>query len=169
MPLTRFVTIHWERQGVPHGKGGQATSALLDKMRRAMAKRGLPFAYVWSRENSGHGGNGDHVHILVHIRPYEGWTQAARRWMVAISGQPYRKGAILTKTVGRSLKASQTTPEAFLANLMDVAAYVTKGASQATLDALGSPFKGKSGRVIGQRYRISRNLERLVPDCPVSR
>jgi hypothetical protein len=169
LPFTRFVTIHWEKQGVPHGQGGDATSAFLDKLRRAMTKRGLPYAAIWVREDSGWNGKGDHAHILLHVTRYRGYTRDTLRWIKTISGKPYRSGTILTHSIGRSLKASQTSPEAFLADLRGVARYVTKGAPQATAEALGLPAWGKGGRVIGQRIGMSKNLERLVSGRAVSK
>jgi hypothetical protein len=169
LTLTRFVTIHWEKQGVPHGEGGQATSALLDRICRAMAKRKRPYAAIWTRENSGWQGNGDHVHILLHVSTYPRFAQATRRWIKTISGQRYRKGTIQTRTIGRSLKASQTAPEAFLADLQGVTAYVAKGALQATAEALGLTEWGKGGRVIGQRMGMSKNLSRMISAKPVAK
>lgn len=162
LPLQRFTTIHWERAGLGHGRGGEATSALVERLGRSIRKRGGAFAAVWTRENEGFGGKGDHAHLLLHYRTYPGLPQAMQRWIADIAGQPYRGGALKTRTIGGALDAHRTTLEHYNANLAELTAYVLKGVSPGTADALGLVRCEKGGTVTGKRSGMTRNLSRLV-------
>lgn len=170
LPLNRFITIHWERQGVPIGQRAKATARYLKLARDALRASGQPFAYLAVRENdSGDGSKGDHVHILAHLPRGRSLGHLQRRWIARISGKPYRQGVILTRRVAGFANAAWTAPESFEANLAAVARYVLKGGSEGAGEALGLWRSGEGGRVTGQRLWISRNLlSRVVPDLPIS-
>ncbi len=88
MPFSRHVTIHWAKLGVPDAAAAAATGAFLTAARDWLRKQGLPFAYAYSRENSGE--NGAHTHILAHLPPGTFWAfQRSKRWLERISGKPY--------------------------------------------------------------------------------
>ena len=166
LPLLRFTSVNWERAGLEPGRGGEATSALLERMGRSVRKRGGPFAAVWTRENEGAGGKGDHAHILLHYRTYPGLPQAMQRWIAEIAGRPYRKGVLYTRTIAGRLEVHRTALEHYQANLAELTGYLLKGVSTGTAEALGLPRCESGGKVIGKRSGMTRNLSRLVRQSP---
>lgn len=168
LPLNRFITIHWQRAGVPAREAARATARILKYVRDWLARQGLPFAYVWVRENDdGDGSKGDHVHILAHVPDGRSLGRLQRRWLCRITGQSYRQGVIRTRRVGGTADAARTAPEHYRANLGTVGAYVLKGGSEAATGAHGLWRWGDGGHVVGQRSGISRNLSRPVPNIEV--
>lgn len=163
LPLNRFITIHWERAGVHEAKSAWATAQFLKYVRDWVAKKGLPFAYVWIRENDyGDGSKGDHVHILAHIPKGQSIGRLQLRWIKRITGRTYRKGVIKTARVGGTANASIASPEHYNVNLLYVAEYVLKGGSKAISEALALGRWGDGGRIVGKRCGISRNLSRQL-------
>lgn len=159
LPLNRFITIHWERAGCVAGKEATATGSFLKSARDVLRKRGLPFAYIWVRENDlGDGTKGNHVHILAHIPEGLSIGHLQRRWLREITGVPYRRGVIKTRCVGGAISAARALPEHFEANLAAVGRYVLKGATRGASEALDLGDWGNGGRIIGQRTGMSRNL-----------
>lgn len=163
LPLNRFITIHWERAGIPETKAAWATAQFLKYARDWLATKGLPFAYVWIRENDdGDRSKGDHVHILAHIPNGQSAGRLQRRWIKRITGRSYRPGVIKTGRVGGTIDAFRASPEHYHANLGQVAAYVLKGGSRAVSEALGLGRWGDGGRVVGKRCGMSKSLLRIV-------
>lgn len=153
LPLTRHITIHWERAGVPDDRAAAATGALLKLASQFLQKRGHRFAYLWVRENDdGDGSKGSHVHILAHIplAAASAFTGMQRRWLRRVTGRIYRAGVIRTTRIGRTLRAATATPEAYGGNLASVVAYLVKGASDGVA--------GGAGRVVGKRSGRSQNV-----------
>lgn len=167
VPLNRFITIHWDRAGVPAGKSAWATAQFLKFARDWLTKKGLPFAYVWIRENGhGDGNKGDHVHILAHIPYGQTFARLQLRWIKRITRKAYRRGVIKTGRVGGTANAASASPEHYRANLLYVGEYVLKGASKAVSEVMGLGRWGGGGRVVGQRYGMSRNLFRIKSAYP---
>jgi hypothetical protein len=170
LPLNRFVTIHWERARCRPKQAAQATQAFLRYARHWLYAQGLPFAYMWVRENDfGDGAKGDHVHILLHLPNGKTLGRLQRRWLKSITGKPYEKGAILTRVIAGHSQAATAAPAHYWVNVCALAEYALKGGTKRDLDAsgLGSRW-GEGGRVVGQRVGISRNLSRTVPRHPIA-
>jgi hypothetical protein len=162
-PFNRFITIHWERAGLTGHIAARATSRFLKLARDNMAGKGLPFAYVWIRENDkGDGNKGDHVHILAHIPKGQSLGRWQRRWIGSISGKAYRKDVILTRMIARHSEAVHTMPKLYQLNLAILRDYVLKGASFDAAKALALPSWQLGGRVTGQRMGMSKNLSRKI-------
>lgn len=161
LPLNRHWTIHWGRLGLHDSEACAATGALLTLVRDWLRKQGLPFAYVWVRENDvSDPDKGSHVHILLHLSErvvWSGWC--TRRWIERASGREYRAGASCTKVIGRSRKAAYAATEAFLVNLRVVAGYIAKGALNDAVEALALTLSQPVGRIIGKRWGRSQNLK----------
>jgi len=169
VPLNRFITIHWEKAGLVGKDAAGATAQYLKYVRDWLYKQGLPFAYVWIRENDyGDGSKGDHVHILAHVPAHCSVGHLQRRWLRAITGNAYIKGTIFTRTIGGHLEASTVSPEHYHINLIAVARYALKGGSKGISEALGLGRWDDGGRVIGTRTGMSKNLSRAVRDGIVS-
>lgn len=169
LPLNRFITIHWERAGISETKAAWATGQFLKYARDWLAKLGLPFAYVWVRENDhGDGSKGDHVHILAHIPDGQSIGRLQRRWIRHITGKPYRAKVIMTGRVGGCANASIVSPQHYRANLLYVAEYVLKGGQKAVSEALGLGRWGDGGRVVGKRTGVSKSLPHVVRGCAVA-
>jgi hypothetical protein len=158
LPFNRHVTIHWERAGVADAKAAGAIGAYLTLARDWLRKRGWGFAYSWVRENGDD--KGSHVHILMHIDPAiaQPFTAMQRRWLRRVTGKPYRKGVIRTSRIGGSVRAFETAPEAYQANLAVVVGYVLKGASQGAAMALGLDRLESGGSIIGKQAGWSVNV-----------
>ena len=112
MPFNRFITIHWERGDVAEIDAAKATTAFLKYARDYLAGKGFPFAYVWVRENDeGDGSKGHHVHILAYLPKGQSLGHLQRRWIKCITGKPYRKRIILTRSIARHSQAAQKNPK----------------------------------------------------------
>lgn len=149
-PFNRFITVHWQTAGLTEAEAMPATTALLKYWREWL---GGHTAYIWTRENGG--GKGSHLHILAHLP--EGREINGRRsihWIERITGQPYRRGVILTKKIAG---AGQPDGAIYAENLGTVLAYVLKGAEPDAAAAIGIEHK-HGGRIIGKRCGISQNI-----------
>lgn len=159
LPLSRMITIHWQRAGITGAAAVRATGQYIKYFRDWLKSRGFVLAYVWARENDcGDGSKGDHVHILIHIPKGQNFGRLQRRWVSAITGQPYFKKVVETRTVGKSLTGATAVCADYLVNLIEVRDYVLKGVHLDTAKALGLSLHSGGGRVTGQRTGISRNL-----------
>jgi hypothetical protein len=162
LPLNRMINVHWERAGISTRGAIAATGQLLKYARDWLTRRGLPFAYVWIRENDdGDGSKGDHVHILAHI-PRGMTLRLGRSWINRITSGRYRQGVLLTCRIGGIANAAGATPEHYAVNLAVVAGYVLKGGCEADMRAQGLWRWNGGGRVTGQRCGLSKNLSRAV-------
>jgi hypothetical protein len=76
------------------------------------------------------------------------------RWIEGITGQPYRRGAILSEKIGGA-----GLPDIALCaeNLGVTLAYVLKGSEPEAAAAIGIEHE-YGGRIIGKRCGMSRNL-----------
>lgn len=160
LAFNRFVTIHWELAGIGDARAAWATGRFIKLASDWLATRGGRFAWAWVRENGD--GKGSHVHILLHVPPAlaRGFAAMQRRWLKRITSKPYRPGTIKSERVGGSLRAAETVPEHYAANLDAALAYVLKGASPDAARALGLERLEAGGRVIGKRSAVSQNAGR---------
>ena len=149
--VNRFITVHWERAGIVDDKAMAATTAFLKSLREWAGVA----TYIWMRENGD--GKGSHLHILAHVPAGKRWHAApARRWLERITGNPYRRGIILTRHIRG---AGNPDSVLYRANLGAVLEYVLKGASPETASALGIAHEA-GGRIVGKRCGTSRNIGR---------
>jgi hypothetical protein len=163
LPFNRFITIHWERAGLTGHDAARATSRFLKLASDNLASKGLPFAYVWVRENDdGDGSKGDHVHILAHLPKGRSLGRWQRRWIKGIIGKAYPTGAILTRVIARHSEAPNTIPALYRLNLAILSDYVLKGASFDAAKAFAVPTWRLGGKVTGQRMGMSRKLSRAI-------
>ena len=152
--FNRFITVHWESAGVVDCDAMAATTAFLKVFREWAGGA----TYVWTRENGD--SKGSHLHILAHIPAGKQWHAApARRWLERLTGNPYRRGVILTRQI-----RGARNPDSLLysENLSAVLAYVLKGASPDTASAIGIAHEA-GGRIIGKRCGTSRNIAERKP------
>ncbi len=149
-PFNRFITVHWEAAGLTDAEAMRATTAFLKYWREWL---GGHTAYIWTRENGG--GKGSHLHILAHlseVREING--RRSIHWIERITGQPYRRGVILTKKIAG---AGQPDGALYAENLGTVLAYILKGTEPEAAAAIGIDHE-HGGRIIGKRCGMSRNL-----------
>ena len=171
MPLTRHITVHWERAGVPDERAAAATGALLKLASQFLQKRGQAFAYIWVRENDdGDGSKGSHVHILAHVPlvAAAAFTAMQRRWLRRVTGRSYQAGVIRTTRIGGTLRTATTSPEVYGVNLAKIVAYVVKGASMDAAAGFGLGRRGEGGSVLGKRVSRSQNLGYRDSRCPIA-
>lgn len=163
LPFNRFITIHWERAGLTGQDSALATSRFLKLARDNLVSKGFPFASIWVRENDeGDRSKGDHVHILAHVPKGHSLGRWQRRWIRIITGKPYRKNVILTRTIARHSEAAENAPEHYQLNLTILAEYILKGACREAAMAFNLPSWRLGGKVEGQRVGMSKNLSRAI-------
>lgn len=169
LAFNRFITIHWELAGIAEIDAPRATAAFLKYARDYLASKGLPFAYVWVRENDdGDGSKGHHVHILAHLPRGQSLGPLQRRWIKKITGQKYRSKTILTCTIARHAEAAYNQPSLYQLNLAVLRDYVLKGASFDAAATFSLPSWRRGGKVMGKRFGMSKNLSRQIRFCAVS-
>lgn len=129
--LTAHVTIHFRlAEGFTPETWATFQTKLLDKASRWLKRRGLPVAFVWTREDGPR--KGPHLHLLVHL-PHAHWAAFHRfliyagRFQVSDAG-----GKAIVITGGSWGMMAQTMRSGALR-------YILKSleASTSTLDALG--------------------------------
>lgn len=163
MPFNRFITIHLERAGIAEVDAAHAIARFLKYARDYLESKGLPFAYIWVRENDdGDGSKGHHVHILAHLPKGQSLGYLQRRWIKNITGENYRKKVILTRLIAGHAEAPQNNPKLYLFNLAVVRDYCLKGASYDAAKSFSLPSWQLGGQVLGQRVGMSKNLSRAV-------
>lgn len=163
LPLNRFITVHWERAGLTGQDAAHATNRFLKLARDNLTSKGFPFASIWVRENDeGDRSKGDHAHILAHVPKGQSLGRWQRGWIKNITGKPYRKSVILTRTIARHSEAAEHAPNHYQLNLSILAEYILKGASHDAALALKLPSWRLGGKVEGQRMGMSKNLSRAT-------
>jgi hypothetical protein len=148
-PLNLFVTLHYDKLGIADERAYEATKSLIKSGRDFMRNNGgLPFRYVWVRENDyGDGSKGCHIHILLHL-PNElssKWNKAMRGYKTKLQEQfgcmgKRTKGALKSRAIASHLNSYLISPELYQRNLEKAVGYITKGEEA-----------GKGGIVIGKR------------------
>jgi len=148
LPFNRHITVRLEKAGVEDRDGVQAIGKFLTRIRDWLRRKGLRTSYAWAREWAY--STGSHVHILLHLPPEVTLRGSrTRRWIEAISGQPYEAGTICTRRIAQS---------AYDQNLAALVGYLCKGASADVADSLGLTRRKYGGAVIGKRAGWSQNI-----------
>jgi hypothetical protein len=158
VPLNVFKTIHWQKAGVSDPLA--ATGRFLKLAGDWVRSRGGESAHVWAREAGDE--KGEHVHILLYVPPdlAKGLARRQRGWLQAC-GADWRRGVILTRSIGRSLRhatAGEVSGGDYQAHLKAVVGYVLKGGEPGALEALGLERMETTGAVVGKRAGVSQNL-----------
>jgi hypothetical protein len=158
LPFTRMLTIHWQAAGAPLAGMAKATGRFLDLLTRWLKRRGHRTAWLWVHENGD--GKGWHAHILAHVpaKSVRDLTGNLRRWLRTITGQPYRKGAILSRPIGGRLGLETGNPDLHAVNLAAALGYVLKGAEPEAASQFALERLEPGGRVIGRRCSTSQNI-----------
>lgn len=158
LPLNRMVSIHWQAAGLPLASMVKATGRFVDLLSKCIARHGSRIAWLWVHENGY--GKGGHCHILAHVpaRLVPAVTAAQRRWLKAITGQPYRARTILSKPIGGTLGLEAGNPDLHAANLGAALSYVIKGADADAAAQFNLTRLESGGRTIGKRCSTSQNI-----------
>lgn len=158
LPLNRFITIHWQAQGVPLELMPWATTQYFDRLSKFLRRNGCKAAYVYVHENGPQ--KGHHTHILAHVPSglIRRLTRLQRRWLEAISSQSYVTRAIKSKPVGYRQNLAVTSPKLYALHLDIVEGYVLKGATEnAAIECLITRLEA-GGLVAGKRCGTSQSL-----------
>jgi len=159
LPFNRFVTVHWQAAGLDDPAAARATGRLLKLAADWARAKQTRIAWAWSRENDkGDGSKGSHVHILLHCPADLPIGKQWRRWIRNVTGLRYRRGAIRSLPIGRSLNCYANSPDLYRENLIQVVAYCVKGVTPEVAAKMGLPKQEDGGRVIGKRSGHSQNL-----------
>lgn len=155
LPFNRHWTVHYESAGIDEANAMAFIRRLLKLSGDYARRNGAQLAAVWCRENGRR--KGGHVHILLHMPadlPLKGYT---RRW-VRLAGGQCRKGVSHVRSIGGNLKAAKSGSEHYRQNVANVRAYLMKGATSATGNALGLERFGIGGPIVGKRCGWTQNI-----------
>jgi hypothetical protein len=152
-PFNRWMTILWERGGVPPEQASAATTEFLsrygDFLRRYDEKA------RWTYVHEGGRRNGIHAHILLHVpeRMDLLFRNRPRAWTAAIASGGYAKGMVMTK---RAPALPESDTGRYAAWLEARVHYMLKSADpelEAQLDLLGRGPRpwGVQSYVLGKR------------------
>jgi hypothetical protein len=158
LPFNRFITIHWEAAGVPPNGIVKATGRYVDLLRKYLNRHGYKTALIWVQEG-GHG-KGGHVHILAHVPAcmVKHITGLNRDWLRRISGRPYVKRVIKSRSIGGKLNIENSNPATHRSNLQGTLEYVLKGANAKAVKQFGLTRQEAGGVCIGKRCGMSQNI-----------
>ena len=81
-----------------------------------------------------------------------------RRWLRIVTGKAYRRNAMRTSRIARSVTAATASPALYAVNLTVVMHYVLKAAEPGAVRAVGLTHAPEYGRVIGKRAGWSENI-----------
>lgn len=155
VPFNRHLTVHWTMGGLADRDASAATGRLIKLIGDWVRKRGGRFAHAWVREMGRH--KGSHVHILLHIPGDIRLGHMTSRWVRSIVVKA-KKGTVKTRVIGSTANAAFSASAWYEDNLAAVVAYLLKGVSVETGDALGLDVSAVGGRITGKRISISQNL-----------
>ncbi len=158
LPFTRFITIHWEKAGIPLEGIVKATGRYIDLLTKAQARHGHETALAWVQEG-GHG-KGGHVHIMAHVRAcmVKHISGLNRKWLRLITGQPYVASVIDSRSIGGRLNIENSNPATHQSNLQGTLDYVLKGANAKAVKQFGLTLIEDGGVCIGKRCGMSQNI-----------
>lgn len=141
LPFNRFMTVNWHVLGVADAEAARATGRLIKLASDWCATKGVRMAWAWVRENDdGDGSRGSHVHIVLHCPAGIALGNRCRAWLKRVTGRPYRKGGVASRSIGPTLKTYAANFALYRANLAAVLDYMTKGT-----------MPGVGGRIVGKR------------------
>ena len=158
LPLNRMVTIHWQAAGIPLAGMAKATGRFTDMLAKFLARHKSGSALLWTHESGD--GKGGHCHLLAHVPAalVPEITGSLRGWLRLISGQPYRRGVILSRPIGGRLGMETGNPDLHAVNLEAALSYVLKGANAEAAAQFDLALLEPGGRVIGKRCGTSQNI-----------
>ncbi|MEO1969125.1 MAG: hypothetical protein ABGW87_10485 [Sphingomonadaceae bacterium] len=162
LPLTRFITIHWEAAGVPLDGMARATGRFTDLLRKMLARHGCETAWIWVHENGP--GKGGHCHLLAHVPAdhVKPLGALAKGWLRRITGKPYRKRVIHSKPIGGRLRLEASNRDLHAVNVAAVLAYILKGANPEAASQFGLERLEPGGRIVGKRCGASQNIDKIA-------
>ncbi len=158
LPLTRFITVHWQSAGLSLAGMAKATGRLIDLLSKALKRHGYGSAWVWTHEN-GHG-IGWHCHILAYVPAalVPRLTVLLRRWVPLITGKPYVTRSLHSTPIGGRLGLERSNPDLHRINLDTVGAYLLKQASPEAALQFALERLQTGGLIIGKRCGASQNI-----------
>jgi hypothetical protein len=168
LPLNRFLTVHWERAGVPERDAAAATTSFLKAAGDWLRWRGLGFVWIYSRETGP--GKGSHVHLAMHVPPAvrASFVRQQRLWVKLAAGR-YVPGVQHSRPIGGTLAIANGGGPIWAQEVAYALGYILKGVTATDARALalqrrprrgGDPPNdwGESGRIIGKRAGFSQNI-----------
>ena len=158
LPFTRMITIHWEAAGIQLLNMSWATYRYTNLLAKTLARHGSQTSWVWVHE--GGPDKGGHCHLLVHVPAalVSVVMRLQKKWLRAITGQPYRKRAIHSKPIGGRLGIELSNPNLHAVNVDNALSYLLKGANDSAAKEFGLSRLEPGGRIIGKRCGTSQNL-----------
>lgn len=155
-PFNRWITILWERGGVPPDGAAAATTQFLARFGEFLRRYG--FKARWAYVHEGGRRNGIHAHILLHVpdRLDLLFRSRPRAWAATIVQAGYSKGLIKAK---RAPALPETDPNRYAAWLEARVHYMLKSADadlEASLGLVGCGPKpwGQPSYVAGKRAAV---------------
>lgn len=160
--LNRFITINWSMMDIPPQKGASVTARFFKMARDWADKQKQKIYWTYVREAKANG-QSHHLHILFHAPEaisHKMLRTMMRAWIKRITGQKYKKGAILTRSIGKRLDSYLYNYESYSENLrVLVYNYLFKGAEKEAVKPLELPLWTRGGLVYGKRCGRSKTLK----------
>ena len=160
MPFNRFITISWFKADIDDEQAPGLIAHFLKMSGGWVRSQQGQFAWLYVRECDPRSAIGSHVHILVHVPPHlaTSFGRRLRGWIAGATGKRYVKGTIKSRAVGRSSRTFENNHDAYMVNLVQVIAYVLKGAAPEARRVLKLPGPYRPGPVVGKRIGTSQNI-----------
>lgn len=164
MPFNRYITIAWERAGVPADQAVDATGKFRRLAMSWMGTRNATMPWAWVQEC----GNtfGQHAHILLHVPPHLDplFRSMPLRWTKAILPGRYVARTLQTQ---RLKNATAFQGKAYQTELLGKVHYMLKAAPielEAVVDMAGYRRKrwGQFCPVIGKRVGVWQDWKKAA-------
>lgn len=151
-PFNRFVTVHWGALQIDDAHAARMTGRLIKLASDWCATKGVKMTWAWVRENDeGDGSKGSHVHIALHSPVEVPIGSLWRRWLRHLTNGKYRRGGVLSRSIGPTLSTYVNNAGLYKENLLSVLCYMSKDVTLADAANLGIKEVETTGKVIGKR------------------
>ena len=157
-PYNRFVTVLWERGGVPARDVALANGRFIKLASDWMRQRGYRLTWAWVQEWGNT--NGAHSHLLMHVPPdFDPLFRAMPlRWVKHILPGPYVAGSVQSQKI-RGGFDSGFSGDGLAAAIMGKLHYVMKAAPadlEHEFGLCGAGYKpwGQASPVFGKRVAV---------------
>lgn len=149
-PMTRWITLAWEKAGIDPIDCGRMTAAFVNLQRDWLRSRDILMPWCWTLETGSK--YGTHAHLLTHVPPFLDllYRPMPRRWVKKLLGGVYVSGSLKCEAL-QFRAAAYSNPYAYWAELQGKIHYMLKTAPAALEGELG--MNGWSHAEWGQRCK----------------
>lgn len=154
MPLNNFVTITTE--GINSDDAERRFrfwQRLINRICQFFRDRSLKTAFIWTRESQRHGGENEHLHLLIHVHPThsKSFKRLMEKWCLEKDG--------LNVDVRKANNLKRILANGKIGSVVD---YMAKNSPQAAYH--GDRLYRPGGPIRGKRCGCSQNLQVAYSD-----